>query len=100
MKSPRRYQASWNGTVLADSDDVVIVEGNAYFPNQSLSGEHLQPARGRSLCIWKGLASYYDVVVDGATNPGAAWYYPHPTPLARRIKDRVAFWQGVKVEVT
>ena len=99
MKSPRRYQASWNDTVLADSDDVVIVEGNVYFPNQSLSGEHLQPARGRSLCIWKGLASYYDVVVDGATNPGAAWYYPHPTPLARRIKDRVAFWQGVKVEV-
>ena len=99
MSSARRYQASWNGTVLADSDDVVIVEGNVYFPRESLAADQVQPTNGRSLCIWKGLASYYDVVVDGVTNPGAAWYYPHPTPLARRVKGRVAFWQGVNVEV-
>jgi uncharacterized protein (DUF427 family) len=91
------YRASWNGAVLAESDDVVLLEGNVYFPPESLSGEHLLPARSRSLCIWKGLARYHDVVVDGTTNPGAAWTYQHPSPLARRIKGRVAFWQGVDV---
>jgi uncharacterized protein (DUF427 family) len=100
MSKPRRYRASWNGAVLAESDDVAIVEGSVYFPTESLSADHVQPARGHSLCFWKGIASYYDVVVDGVTNPGAAWSYPHPTPLARRVKGRVAFWQGVTVEPT
>jgi uncharacterized protein (DUF427 family) len=93
-----RYRASWNGTVLADSDDVVVVEGNVYFPPGAVPAEHLRATRGRSLCFWKGLASYYDVVVDGAVNRGAAWTYPHPSPLARRIKGRIAFWHGVRVE--
>lgn len=98
MSRPKRYRASWNGTVLAESDDVIVVEGNAYFPSDAIAAEHLRTTKNRSLCFWKGLASYYDVVVDGTVNPGAAWYYPHPSPLARRVKGRVAFWQGVRVE--
>lgn len=98
MTRSGRYRAVWNDVVLAESDDVVVLEGSVYFPSDSLATEHFVEARGRSLCFWKGLASYYDVVVDGAINPGAAWYYPRPTPLARRIKGRVAFWQGVRVE--
>jgi uncharacterized protein (DUF427 family) len=88
----------WNGAVLAESDDVVRLEGNDYFPADSLRGEHFRKSRAHSLCPWKGLASYYDVVVDGAVLPEAAWYYPHPTPLARKIKGRVAFWAGVELE--
>ena len=91
-------RAVWNGIVLAESDATVNVEGNDYFPAESLRMEYFRPARGRSLCPWKGIASYYDVVVDDAVNPGAAWYYPHPTPLARKIKGRVAFWQGIQIE--
>ena len=98
MTRSRRYRASWNGAVIAESDDVVVVEGSVYFRVDAIDARLLQPARGRSLCFWKGLASYYDVVVDDAVNPGAAWYYPRPSPLARRIKDRVAFWRGVRVE--
>jgi uncharacterized protein (DUF427 family) len=98
MRRSKRYRASWNGTVLAETDDVVVVEGNVYFPVDAIAAEHLRASAGRSLCIWKGLASYYDVIVDGRINPGAAWYYPHPSRLARRIKGRVAFWQGIRVE--
>jgi len=98
MRTATRYRATWNGTVLADSADVVMVEGNAYFPVDAVAPDVLQPTSGKTLCFWKGLASYYDVVVDGVANPGAAWYYPHPSPLARRVKGRVAFWRGVRVD--
>ncbi|MEX1009420.1 MAG: DUF427 domain-containing protein [Acidimicrobiia bacterium] len=91
-------RAVWNGAVLAESDDVVRLEGNDYFPADSLRAEHFQKSRAHSLCLWKGIASYYDIVVDGVILPEAAWYYPHPTPLARKIKGRVAFWAGVEVE--
>jgi uncharacterized protein (DUF427 family) len=89
--------AIWNGVVVAQSDDTVLVEGNHYFPRESLVEELFTRSRTRSVCPWKGLASYYTVTVDGAANPDAAWEYPHPTLLARRIKGRVAFWRGVDV---
>lgn len=92
-----RMQAVFNNTVVADSADTVVVEGNHYFPPVSLRPEYLRPSRTRTLCPWKGLASYYDVEVDGVTSPNAAWHYPRPSPLARRIKGRVAFWKGVEV---
>ncbi len=90
-------QAVWNGAVLAESDDTVVVEGHHYFPADSLHREYFSKSWFRSLCYWKGLASYYTVTVDGAVNKNAAWYYPHPSPFARRIKDRVAFWYDVQV---
>jgi uncharacterized protein (DUF427 family) len=92
-------RATWNGQIIAESDDTVVVEGNHYFPAESLRREYFSRSRGHSLCPWKGLASYYTVTVDGVTNPGAAWYYPHPSPLARKVKNRVAFWRGVDVQV-
>jgi uncharacterized protein (DUF427 family) len=92
-----RMQAVFNGTVVADSADTVVVEGNHYFPLDSRRQEYLRPSRTRTLCPWKGLASYYDVEVDGVASPNAAWYYPRPSFLARRIKGRVAFWNGVEV---
>jgi len=90
--------ATWNGQVLAQSDDIVYVEGNAYFPREALSEEFFAESDHRSMCPWKGTASYFDVVVDGEHNENAAWYYPKPSPLARKIKDRVAFWKGVEVK--
>jgi len=96
-----RYQAKWNGAVIADSDQTVEVEGNQYFPIASVTeAVSLQPTETHTTCHWKGLASYYDVVVDGKVNSDAAWYYPDPSPAAAQIKDRVAFWHGVKVEAT
>ncbi len=92
------YQAVWQGVVLAQSADTVVVEGNRYFPADSLRMKYVEPTRMHTLCPWKGLASYYSITVDGVTNRNAAWYYPHPTFLARRIKGRVAFWQGIQVE--
>jgi uncharacterized protein (DUF427 family) len=91
-------RAMWNGTVLADSDDTVVVEGNHYFPAASLRREHFKPSDTHTICGWKGVASYYDVVVDGQINKDAAWYYPDPKDAARQVLDRVAFWKGVKVE--
>ena len=91
-------RATWNGAVLAASDDVVMVEGHHYFPAESLRREHFRPSRAHSLCPWKGIASYYDVVVGDDVNPQAAWCYPHPIPWIRRIKGRVAFWGGVRIE--
>jgi uncharacterized protein (DUF427 family) len=91
-------RATWNGAVLAESDNTVVVEGNHYFPKDSLVGEHFAETSSHSRCPWKGLASYFDVVVDGQTNRGAAWYYPDPSPAAADIKDHVAFWRGVSVE--
>ncbi len=90
-------KACWNGTVLAESDDTVVVEGNHYFPAGALREGVAVPSPYRTTCPWKGEAHYYDLVVDGARNPGAAWYYPDPKPAAAAIKGRVAFWKGVEV---
>jgi uncharacterized protein (DUF427 family) len=91
-------RATWNGVVLAESDDTVVVEGNHYFPRESLNLEYFDKSPAHTMCPWKGVASYYDVVVDGRVNEGAAWYYPTPSAAAADIKDRVAFWRGVSVE--
>jgi uncharacterized protein (DUF427 family) len=91
-------KAIWNDAILAESDDIVMLEGNAYFPRESLNEQFFEPSRHHSLCPWKGIASYLDVVAFGDRNKNAAWYYPHPSPLARRIKGRVAFWHGVRVQ--
>ena len=90
-------QASWNGAVIASSDDIVKVEGNAYFPADSLVMEHLEPSDHRTTCGWKGEAHYYNVVVNGEVNSNAAWFYPEPKSAAAEIKGRVAFWRGVAV---
>jgi uncharacterized protein (DUF427 family) len=93
-------RAEWNDTVLAESDDTVVTEGNHYFPKDSIHRELFEEASTTSECPWKGTASYYDVVVDGTRNAGAAWYYPAPFEAAAEIKDRVAFWKGVRVSET
>jgi uncharacterized protein (DUF427 family) len=90
-------KAIWKDTVLAESDDTVVVEGNQYFPPDSLKSEYFQPSETHTICGWKGTASYYDVVVNGDINGDAAWYYPEPKPEAKEIKDHVAFWKGVEV---
>ena len=89
--------ATWNGVVLAESDDTVVVEGNHYFPIESVNGDYLSDSDTRTVCPWKGVASYYDITVAGQTNEGAAFYYPEPKPAAADIRDRVAFWKGVSV---
>ncbi len=91
-------RAIWNGSVIADSSDTVVVEGNHYFPLDSVKPDSLQPSSTHSVCPWKGTASYYTVVVDGQENQDAAWFYPEPKPAAEEIRDRIAFWRGVKVE--
>ena len=91
-------KAIWEGVVLAESDHPVEVEGNQYFPPSSVRKEYLRPNDNHSVCPWKGTASYYDIVVQGKTNSGAAWYYPDPSKAARHIKDHVAFWRGVQIE--
>lgn len=91
-------QAIWNGTVLAQSDDTVVVEGNHYFPRAALREEYFRDSSTHSTCPWKGEASYLSVVVEGKENPDAAWYYPEPKPAAKEITDRVAFWRGVTVQ--
>jgi uncharacterized protein (DUF427 family) len=91
-------KAVWNGAVIAESEKTVELEGNHYFPPQSLHREYLKPSKTTSQCPWKGLASYYDVEVGGQRNADAAWYYPNPSPAAQQIKDHVAFWRGVKIE--
>jgi len=91
-------KATWNGAVLAESARTVEVEGNQYFPPDAVRKELLRPSETHTTCPWKGVASYYDVVVDGQVNRDAAWYYPEPKPAARQIKDHVAFWRGVQVE--
>ncbi|WP_062987202.1 DUF427 domain-containing protein [Nocardia anaemiae] len=90
-------RAVWNGTVLAESDDTVVVEGNHYFPAEALKTEYFRDSDTHTVCGWKGLASYYTVEVEGAKNPDAAWYYPDPKPEAEQVRDRVAFWKGVDV---
>lgn len=91
-------RAVWNGAVLAEAPRTVRVEGNHYFPPDSLRRDFFSESPTQSVCPWKGLACYYTVTVDDKVNTDAAWYYPHPTPLARRIRDHVAFWNGVHVE--
>lgn len=91
-------KAVWNGTVIAESDDTVIVEGNHYFPRESLKAEHFSDGEMTTHCPWKGEASYFNVTVDGEVNPDAAWYYAEPRPQAEKITGRVAFWRGVVVE--
>jgi uncharacterized protein (DUF427 family) len=90
-------KARWNGRVLAESDDTVVVEGNHYFPRASLEEEYFHASDTHSHCPWKGEASYLSVEVDGDVNEDAAWYYPEPKEAAAEIKDRVAFWKGVEV---
>lgn len=91
-------RAIWNDTVIAESGDTIVVEGNHYFPPEAVRTEHLVGSDRHTVCGWKGEASYYDVVAGGAVNPGAAWYYPDPKPAARDIAGRIAFWKGVRVE--
>ena len=90
-------KASWNNAIIADSDETVVVEGNHYFPPDSVSKEYLQPSNTQTHCPWKGDASYYNLVVNGETNKDAAWYYPEPKEAAAEIKDRIAFWRGVTI---
>ena len=89
--------ATWNGAVLAQSDDTIVVEGNHYFPPDSVVRDLLEEVDHTTVCPWKGTASYYDVVVDGERNAAAAWYYPQPKDAAAEIADHVAFWRGVEV---
>jgi uncharacterized protein (DUF427 family) len=91
-------RATWNGALLAEADKTVIVEGNHYFPPETVDFTRLRLTQARSLCVWKGMARYYDAVVDGDVNRSAGWTYRHPSPLARRIRDHVAFWNGVLIE--
>lgn len=91
-------KATWKGAVLAESDQTQIVEGNRYFPADSLHREYIKPSDTHTECPWKGTASYYDVEVNGERNTDAAWYYPAPRPAAAQIKDYVAFWKGVRIE--
>jgi uncharacterized protein (DUF427 family) len=91
-------RALWKNVVLAETDDTVVVEGNHYFPVDSLRREYFRNSDHHSVCPWKGTASYFDVVVGDDTNANAAWYYPTPSEQARQIKDRVAFWHGVEVQ--
>lgn len=90
-------KASWNGEILAESDSTVVVEGNHYFPRESIREAFFKASNQTSVCPWKGTASYYDLEVNGQRNQGAAWYYPDPKPAAAEIKGRVAFWRGVEV---
>ena len=90
-------KATWENAVLAESDQCVEVEGNQYFPADSIHQEFFQKSATQTVCPWKGTASYYDVVVEGKRNKDAAWYYPDPKSAAGQIKGRVAFWKGVKI---
>ncbi|MBE0579906.1 DUF427 domain-containing protein [Devosia sp.] len=92
--------AKWNGVVIAESDKTVVVEGNHYFPPEAVNLAYIEPSDTTSRCPWKGLASYYSLVVDGETNKDAAWTYAEPSEAAAAIKDHVAFWKGVQVEVS
>ena len=90
-------KAIWNGEIIAESADTVVVEGNHYFPPEALRPGVFSPSDRKTTCPWKGVASYYDVEVGGERNPGAAWFYPDPKPAAAEIAGRVAFWKGVTV---
>ncbi len=91
-------RATWKGVTLAESDAGIVVEGNYYFPPESVNREYLRESSTHTRCPWKGTASYYNVVVDGARNEDAGWYYPSPSPAAENIQGYIAFWRGVTVE--
>ncbi|MCA1783337.1 MAG: DUF427 domain-containing protein [Intrasporangiaceae bacterium] len=90
-------RAIWNDTLLAESDHTVVVEGNHYFPPDSVRWQHLADSDTRTVCHWKGTATYYTIRADGGENPDAAWSYPAPSPAAEGITGHVAFWRGVAV---
>lgn len=90
--------ATWNGAVIAQSDVTIKVEGNHYFPPESVDPQYLETSPSQTVCPWKGTASYFDVVVEGETNSGAAWFYSEPKPAASDIKGYIAFWRGVRVK--
>jgi uncharacterized protein (DUF427 family) len=90
-------KAIWKDTILADSNDTVVVEGNHYFPAAAVKREYLQDSDTHTTCPWKGEASYYTVAVGDAVNQDAAWYYPNPKPAAKQIAGRIAFWRGIQV---
>jgi len=90
-------KATWEGATIAQSADTVVVEGNHYFPPESVEKSRLEPSETHTTCAWKGVASYYDVVVEGKRNRDAAWYYPDPKPAASEVRGRIAFWRGVRV---
>jgi uncharacterized protein (DUF427 family) len=90
-------KATWNGEVLAESDETVVVEGNHYFPAAAVNRAYLRESPTQSVCPWKGTAHYYTIDVDGQTNRDAAWYYPAPKEAAASIQDRVAFWKGIEI---
>jgi len=90
-------RAMWNGVILAESDRTVVVEGNHYFPADSIKNEYFRKSQTHTTCPWKGEASYYDIVIEDKVNKDAAWYYPDPSEAAKQIGDCVAFWKGVQV---
>lgn len=90
-------KAIWNGTLLAESSQTIVIEGNHYFPPESVNQVYLVDSDYQSRCPWKGLANYYHIVVDGEKNENAAWYYPEPSEAAKEIKDYIAFWKGVDI---
>ncbi len=91
-------KAIWNGAVIAESDRCEIVENNYYFPPDAVNKAYLKDSDYHTTCPWKGVASYYNIEVNGQVNPNAAWYYPDPKPAANNIKGYIAFWKGVQVE--
>jgi uncharacterized protein (DUF427 family) len=97
MRGGVAMKAIWKGKVLAESDSTLVVEGNHYFPPDSVRREYFKASDTRTTCPWKGVASYYTIDVDGESNQDAAWYYPEPKEAASNIKGYVAFWKGVQV---
>lgn len=91
-------KASWKDTVIAESNETQIIDGNHYFPSKAINQSYFRPSDYTTICGWKGKAQYYDVVVDGQTNKDAAWYYPEPKEAAKQIAGYVAFWKGVQVK--
>ena len=91
-------KATWRGKTIAESDTYEVVEGNVYFPPDTVNRDFLRESDTHTRCVWKGEASYYDVVVEGEVNQDAAWFYPAPLPAAANVKDHVAFWRGIEVE--
>ena len=90
-------KAIWNGETIAESNDTIVIENNHYFPKESVNPEFIAGSETHSTCPWKGIASYYSIIVNDKVNRDAAWFYPQPKPAASQIKDRVAFWKGVEV---
>jgi uncharacterized protein (DUF427 family) len=91
-------KAVWNGAILAESDETIVVEGNHYFPSETANREYFRESNTHTVCPWKGTASYYDIIVDGNVNRDAAWTYPAASKAAKRIEGYIAFWRGVRVQ--